>query len=93
MCGRFALAASEEELKRHFGLRKGCIMQSRYNISPGLMIPAIKSPGTQIDFFKWGFVPYWMKREAPSAFMGYINARAETLLEKPAFKAAFLRQR
>ncbi len=93
MCGRFVLAASEVEIKSHFQLSKGCIMKSRYNIAPAHMIPAIRSPNTQIDFFKWGFIPAWTKPHAESATLGYINARAETIFEKPAFKHAILRQR
>lgn len=93
MCGRFVLAASESEIKEYFELSKGCVMQSRYNIAPAHMIPAIRSPGTGIDFFKWGFIPAWTKPNTRVAISGYINARAETIFEKPTFKNAILRQR
>jgi putative SOS response-associated peptidase YedK len=90
MCGRFALATTELELKAHFELSRGCIMNYRYNIAPSQMIPVIKNQA-QIDFLRWGLIPFWGKDQSKMA--GYINARAETLFEKPSFKKLIARQR
>lgn len=92
MCGRFALYATEQEIVSHFHLKRGFYMQPRYNIAPTQTIPVIMNKAQQIDFCRWGFIPVWQKKqvELPA---GHINARFETLLEKPTFKQAFLTQR
>jgi len=85
MCGRFALHASEAEIVSHFHLKTGFSMRPRYNIAPTQTIPIIRIDG-EIEFFRWGFIPSW----APS---DHINAKWETLSEKPTFKTAFKQQR
>lgn len=92
MCGRFALAASELCIKEYFGLSKGFLIKPRYNIAPYFAIPVIRGRDPQLDFFKWGLIPSW-KRSGIHPIKGYINARVETLFEKPAFRKAILRQR
>jgi putative SOS response-associated peptidase YedK len=92
MCGRFALYADEAEIVAHFQLKSGFIMRPRYNIAPSQMIPVITTLGKQIEFCRWGFVPYWAKDEV-MAKTGHINARSETLAEKPTFKDAFKNHR
>lgn len=82
MCGRFALYASENEIVSHFGLRQGFAMRPRYNIAPSQPVPVILSEKKQVTFAKWGYVPPWAQADDP----GYINARLETLNEKPAFR-------
>ncbi len=92
MCGRFALDATEHEIVSHFHLKRGFFMNPRFNIAPTQTIPYINNKAEQIDFARWGFIPSWQKKtvEMPQ---GHINARFETLLEKPTFKQAFLQQR
>lgn len=92
MCGRFALYADEHEIVSHFHLKRGFFMNPRYNIAPTQTIPYIMAKAEQIDFARWGFIPSWQKKaiEVPQ---GHINARFETLIEKPTFKQAFLQQR
>lgn len=93
MCGRFALAATPEELSRHFNLRKTVTLEPRYNIAPSQPIVIIRdSIGSyRLSAARWGLIPQWAKDEK----IGYnlINARAETVSEKPAFREAFNQRR
>jgi putative SOS response-associated peptidase YedK len=91
MCGRFALHASEEEILSHFHLKQGFSMRSRYNLCPTQTIPIICQWGQTIEFARWGFIPSWTKSDVIPA--GHINARLETLFEKPSFKTAIKQQR
>jgi putative SOS response-associated peptidase YedK len=88
MCGRYALASSYDTLIAHFGTFDHICYKPRYNIAPQQTIITIL-PGKRLQFMRWGFRPAWAKPDSPE----YINARLETLLEKPAFKHAFLKQR
>ncbi|MGE3319353.1 MAG: SOS response-associated peptidase [Candidatus Berkiella sp.] len=92
MCGRFALFASEQDIVSHFKLKRGFFMQPRYNIAPTQTIPVVLAPSQQIDFYRWGFIPSWHKKqiEIPK---GHINARIESIQEKPTFKQAFTQSR
>lgn len=82
MCGRFALSASMEEMSHQFGLKESVCMVARYNVSPQQMIPVIL-PAGKLQFMQWGFIPPWA---SAGVFKPLINARLETLLEKPAFR-------
>lgn len=88
MCGRYALACSYELLMTHFGVFDHICFKSRYNIAPQQTILTIL-PGRRLQFMHWGFRPAWGKPDSPE----YMNARLETILEKPAFKHAFLKKR
>lgn len=66
-------------------------MHPRYNISPNQMIPVIRESGRQIDFLKWGLQPFGAAQDSQAK--GYINARAETLFDKPTFKRLISHQR
>jgi putative SOS response-associated peptidase YedK len=93
MCGRFALNTTEDELRAQFLVKNSFVFKAKYNISPGQIIPAFilnKLGQTELVFMQWGFVPSW-KKETNSK--GYSNARLETVLEKPTFKQAFLKNR
>jgi putative SOS response-associated peptidase YedK len=62
------------------------------NITPGLAVPTVIDPNTRkVELFKWGLVPMWVKD--PSIGYKMINARAETVAEKPSFSMPFARQR
>lgn len=96
MCGRFSFAYEDDwsEVLRYFGLNQSSLeYPRRYNIAPGQEIPAIVSDGNErrIAAFRWGLIPHWSK-DGKSAYK-MINARAETLLEKPAFKGLVRRNR
>ena len=93
MCGRFTLTTSPEQLSQEFPwLSVAEDVGPRYNIAPTQPIAVVPNDGkNQLDFFVWGLIPSWAKD--PSIGNRMINARAETLSEKPAFKAAFRHRR
>lgn len=94
MCGRFTIVTDPDKLMQRFHFEGVPFeWQARYNIAPGQAIPAIIEDRGQrrIGQLRWGLVPSWAKDEK----IGYrmINARAETLTEKPLFKNLFARKR
>jgi putative SOS response-associated peptidase YedK len=67
-------------------------MAPRYNIAPSQPVAVVPNDGKNtLDFYVWGLVPFWAKD--PQIGNRMINARAETLAEKPSFKTAFRRRR
>jgi len=93
MCGRFALSAPVDRLYRHFGLSSTEELPPRYNIAPGQQIPAIREPksGRELVMMLWGLVPFWAKEVKTGS--GLINARSETMAEKPSFRNSFKQYR
>jgi putative SOS response-associated peptidase YedK len=96
MCGRFALYVTLEELADYFGLPEPPNqLAPRYNIAPtqpvGLVRVNAQSQEREWALTLWGLIPSWSKDPSIGARM--INARAETVDEKPAFRAAFKRRR
>jgi len=94
MCGRFALAATGEEVAAHYELPEVPFVAPRYNIAPTQPVAAVRLGGAgerEFTHFQWGLIPSWSKE--PSIGSRMINARAETAAEKPAFRAAFRRRR
>ncbi len=94
MCGRFIMTVDFETLKAVFRLRAGHFdVKPRYNIAPGQNIPVItgSAENREITPMRWGFIPHWARDKKAGYKM--INARAETVAEKPAFRAAFRRRR
>jgi putative SOS response-associated peptidase YedK len=89
MCGRFALTVDPADLQDAFPeFTFPTQYAARYNIAPTQPILALPNDGTgKADFFLWGLIPSWAKD--PSIGSRMINARAETLAEKPAFRAAY----
>lgn len=93
MCGRFALHATIEEIVAHFRLTESFSMRPRYNIAPTQTIPIMLHNHRGVSFSRWAFLPRWAKAVNGAIPQGYINARSETLMEKPAFSDAFKSQR
>jgi len=94
MCGRFVGYRHLNELKEYFPIdRANCEVTANFNIAPSQEILAIfnNQGENSLDKFHWGLVPFWAKD--PSIGNRMINARAETVGEKPAFKNAFLKRR
>lgn len=89
MCGRFAQASAPQELADLFGLVELPPMEPVYNVAPGTS-PAIlrvdKNGIREMVRGSWGLVPFWVKK--PESFKPFINARAETVTEKPSFRSA-----
>lgn len=93
MCGRFSLTAEDFELKERFGVEVDSrIYTARYNAAPSQLLPVItnQEPG-KAQFFRWGLIPFWAKE--PSIGYKMINARAESLAQKPAFKQPLQKRR
>lgn len=93
MCGRFALGVDVTKLKQEFPwLELPENLADSYNIAPTQDVAVVTNTGKpRVEFFRWGLVPFWAKD--PSIGNKMINARAETLAEKPSFKHAFKRRR
>ncbi len=89
MCGRFTLSVDPAELDRAFsGFSFPEQFSPRFNIAPTQPILGIPNDGqNKADFFVWGLIPSWAKD--PSIGSKLINARAETLAEKPSFRGGF----
>lgn len=95
MCGRYTLSAGHEALAKaflaEFGEELKASWKPRYNIAPGTGITAILEDrdkgGRKADVLHWGLVPHWAKD--PNIGYKLINARAETIAEKPAYRDAF----
>ncbi len=93
MCGRFTLTADINTLQQTFpwiNIPPG--MAPRFNIAPSQPVAVVANDGSnKLDFFVWGLIPSWAKD--PTIGSRMINARAETLAEKPSFRNAFRRRR
>lgn len=101
MCGRIYSTYTEEELSARYFNRRPIRMpalESRYNTAPSQNLPVLRrltprlpDDSLQLDLFRWGLVPSW----AEDIKIGYkmINARAETLSQKPSFRQAFQKRR
>lgn len=96
MCGRFVSTSSATDLADHFGAlppeEPG--PEPRYNVAPTddvLVVRGDQGGGRRVEAFHWGLVPWWA--EDPKVGSRMINARAETLATKGAFKAAFAERR
>ncbi len=89
MCGRFTLTVDPDELREALpGIVFPSGITPRYNIAPSQPVAVIANDGkNQVDFFIWGLIPSWAKD--PQIGSRMINARAETLNEKPSFRNAF----
>ena len=94
MCGRFTLTVNPDELQQQFGLSQPPPAQltPRFNIAPSQAVAVVANqPERVLDLFKWGLIPSWAKD--PKIGNKLINARAETLAEKPSFRSALKRRR
>jgi putative SOS response-associated peptidase YedK len=95
MCGRFSLASNAELLARLFAVPQMPVgFAARYNIAPSqLAVSIYQDPlhGRQAALLRWGLVPHWAKEISIGQRM--INARAETLAQRPAFRQAFQQRR
>jgi len=93
MCGRYSFAIEDALIWERFGVRvRTAIYKASYNCAPSQQLAVIseKEPLT-LNFFRWGLIPSWARDAAIGNKM--INARSETILEKPSFHQAFLNRR
>jgi putative SOS response-associated peptidase YedK len=95
MCGRFTLTTTPEEVSRQFGLSEAPLLAPRFNIAPSQTIATISSDPEGARRLcvprRWGLIPSWARD--PKIGNRMINARVETLAEKPAFRAALRKRR
>jgi putative SOS response-associated peptidase YedK len=96
MCGRYTLTVSLDELITYYELGESTQVsyhKPRYNIAPTQQVLAVIHDGerNRLGELRWGLIPKWAKD--PKIGVQMINARAETLSEKPAFQSAFERRR
>ncbi len=97
MCGRFTLACRPEKLRKNFhNLQLRMEFSPRYNITPTQDVAVIANTqndgdAKKVEFFHWGLIPSWAKDAKIGSRM--INARSETLTEKPSFRSAYKRRR
>jgi putative SOS response-associated peptidase YedK len=90
MCGRFALTATPEEIAQQFDLNAVSSLAPRFNIAPSQPVAAVRlnrdTGQREFVHFHWGLIPAWAKD--PSIGYKMINARSETVAEKPSFRNA-----
>lgn len=89
MCGRFAVEIPPEILTEIFGLAEPPAVPPRYNVAPTQQVPVIRESAegmNRLDYLHWGLIPSWAKDRSVGSKM--INARSETVSEKPSFKQA-----
>ena len=95
MCGRFSQTATPEVIAEQFAVSDPPLFQPRHNIAPSQQIAAIRiDPDTttrKLVLLRWGLIPSWAKD--PKIGNQCINAKAETVAEKPSFRSAFKKQR
>lgn len=94
MCGRFAFYSPAEATAALFNAGGSLQLEPRYNIAPTQSVAAVRNAGDdgrEVTLLRWGLIPFWAKD--PSIGNRMINARAETVAEKPAFRAAYRRRR
>lgn len=93
MCGRYSFAVEDELIRERFGVTvRSAIYKARYNCAPSqnLAVVSTGDPHT-LNFYRWGLIPFWAKD--PAIGHKLINARSETITEKPSFRNAFKQQR
>ena len=94
MCGRFAFYSPSEATTALFGAHTDVAIEARYNIAPTQFIAAIRdteSGDREVAMLRWGLVPFWAKD--PSIGNRMINARSETVAEKPSYRNAYKKRR
>ncbi|MCX6287118.1 MAG: SOS response-associated peptidase [Bacteroidetes bacterium] len=93
MCGRYSFAMVDELIEERFGVRvRTAIYKARYNCAPGQDLAVISNhKPEELSFYHWGLIPFWAKERS----IGYrlINAKSETITEKPSYKNAFRSRR
>ncbi len=93
MCGRFTMAAPGDQIAELFELRDVPVLSPRYNIAPTQDVAAVRAAaeGRELVALHWGLIPSWAKERSIGARM--INARSETVAEKPSFRSALKSRR
>jgi len=93
MCGRYLITSAPEAFRRFFGYREEPSFPPRYNVAPTQPVPIVRmvEGARQFALVRWGLVPPWVRD--PRNFSLLVNARAESVNDKPAFRNAMRRRR
>jgi putative SOS response-associated peptidase YedK len=94
MCGRFVQMSPPEVYAGMFGAEPLLQLAPRYNLAPSQPVLAVRAgsaAGAELVLLRWGLVPHWSK--GPDTRFSMINARAETVHEKPAYRGPFCHRR
>jgi putative SOS response-associated peptidase YedK len=93
MCGRYVIATDPKAIREMFGYAQMPNFPPRYNVAPTQPVPVVRMAEGKREFalLRWGLIPSWVKD--PRTFSLLINARAESVLDKPAFRNAMKRRR
>ena len=94
MCARYTMTLPDEALSKLYGLARFAEFEPRFNIAPAQRVPVVRldpEGERELVLMQWGLVPAWARDIPIGAKL--INARSETVAEKPAFRRAFQRRR
>ncbi|MDQ0175607.1 SOS response-associated peptidase [Bacillus chungangensis] len=96
MCGRFTLTAPIDQIQMRFDIEQFIdedLYSPNYNVAPSQSVLAVINDGTnnRLGYLRWGLIPPWAND--PKIGYNMINARAETLAEKPSYRHAFKKRR
>ena len=94
MCGRYTLYSDSDNLADKYNLATTkTTIKPNYNVAPGQLMPVITSDGksNNLEIMKWGLIPFWAKK--PSIGYKLINARSESIFEKPMWKNLITKKR
>src|SRR5881227_1407258 len=93
MCGRYAIISAPEAIRALFAYEDQPNFPSRYNVAPTQPVPIVRlmEGNRRFALVRWGLLPAWVKE--PRTFSLLINARGESINDKPAFRLAMRRRR
>jgi putative SOS response-associated peptidase YedK len=94
MCGRYILSAPPEAIADHFDVHEVPPFAPRWNIAPTQVVPVVRENADGVRecvLLRWGLIPFWAKDPAIGSRM--VNARVESVVDKPAYRAAFRKRR
>ena len=95
MCGRYRLSKRKQLIEEYFDTANEVDWEPRYNIAPSQNVGIVRQdpsrPRREFSQVRWGLIPYWAKEASIGHKM--INARSETVADKPAFREAFKHRR
>ena len=95
MCGRYTLHKKAEEIRARYGVKNFSEdIHNNYNVAPGQLMPVVtetEEDGRSIDLMRWGLIPVWAKD--PNIGYKLINARDDTIFDKPMWRNVVLRKR
>lgn len=95
MCGRYVIKTEKNQIEKEFATKveQPDLLTPRFNIAPTQIVPVVVERGGErvVEGFKWGLIPSWAKDDKIGSKM--INARGETIAEKPSFRTPFKKRR